>query len=303
MKKYFIEMGFWGRLFVFLTLTVFMMLGAVIVGDIIAYFIFGRDAIYKMEVPVVQLLQTFLAIGLFLLPTVVMVRLCCEGSLWDNLMVSRRPKLLPLAVCVGAMVVSAPLVTWLQEVNLQMTLPDSMAAIEDWMREREASANEMVRKLTESPDVSCFVINIFVLALLPGLCEEMFFRVGVQTRLLGDKTRIRGYWAVVLAAVLFSALHLQFFGFLPRMVLGAVLGIILLITGNVWYSVLAHFANNIIAVTEAYIEARGVELTQPQWMETWWAVVLSAVATALMLVLLYRIEKKSKNALKFREMA
>ena len=303
MKKYFIEMGFWGRLFVFLTLTVFMMLGAVIVGDIVAYFIFGRDAIYKMEVPVVQLLQTFLAIGLFLLPTVVMVRLCCEGSLWDNLMVSRRPKLLQLAVCVGAMVVSAPLVTWLQEVNLQMTLPDSMAAIEDWMREREASANEMVRKLTESPDVSCFVINIFVLALLPGLCEEMFFRVGVQTRLLGDKTRIRGYWAVVLAAVLFSALHLQFFGFLPRMVLGAVLGIILLITGNVWYSVLAHFANNIIAVTEAYIEARGVELTQPQWMETWWAVVLSAVATALMLVLLYRIEKKSKNALKFREMA
>ena len=183
-----------------------------------------------------------------------------------------------------------------------MTLPDSMAAIENWMREREEAAGEVVRKLTESPDALNFVVNIFVLAILPGLSEEMFFRLGVQTRLFCDKTRIRGYWAVVLTAVLFSALHLQFFGFLPRVVLGAVLGIILMITGNLWYSVLAHFANNMIAVTVAYIEARGVEMVLPQWMESWWAVSLSAAATAAMLVLLYRIEKKSKNALNFREM-
>jgi len=298
MKKYFLEMGFWGRLFVFLTLTVFLMLGAVVVGDILAVLIYGKNAMVAMEVPVVQFLQTFLSIGLFLLPPVFMVRLCCEGSLWDNLMVSKPPRLLPLLVCIAAMVVSEPMVSWLEEVNMRMTLPESMSALENWMREREQSAADIIRKLTESPDTLNYVTNLGVLALLPGLCEEMFFRVGVQTRLFGDKTRIRGVWAVVLTAVLFSALHLQFFGFLPRMVLGVVLGMFLLITGNVWYSIAAHFVNNMIAVTLGC----GSDVQQPQWMETWWAVLISAVATVAMLWLLWRIEKKSKNALKFREM-
>lgn len=298
MRKYFIETGFWGRLFVFMCLTVFLMLGAVIMGDILAVLIFGKDAMVAMEVPVVQFLQTFLSIGLFLLPPVFMVRLCCEGSLLDNLMVSKPPRLLPLLVCIAAMVVSEPMVSWLEEVNMRMTLPESMSALENWMREREQSAADIIRKLTESPDTLNYVTNLGVLALLPGLCEEMFFRVGVQTRLFGDKTRIRGVWAVVLTAVLFSALHLQFFGFLPRMVLGVVLGMFLLITGNVWYSIAAHFVNNMIAVTLGC----GSDVQQPQWMETWWAVLISAVATVAMLWLLWRIEKKSKNALKFREM-
>lgn len=291
MRKYFIETGFWGRLFVFMCLTVFLMLGAVIMGDILAVLIFGKDAMVAMEVPVVQFLQTFLSIGLFLLPPVLMVRLCCEGSLGDNLMVSKPPRPLPLLVCIAAIVVSEPMVSWLEEVNMRMTLPDSMSAIEDWMREREQSAADIVRKLTAPPDTLNYIINLGVLALLPGLCEEMFFRVGVQTRLFADKTRIRGIWAVVVTAVLFSALHLQFFGFLPRMVLGAVLGIFLMITGNAWYSIVAHFVNNMIALTLG----SGSQVQQPQWMETWWAILMSAVATSAMLWLLWRIEKMTKK--------
>lgn len=291
MRKYFIETGFWGRLFVFMCLTVFLMLGAVIMGDILAVLIFGKDAMVAMEVPVVQFLQTFLSIGLFLLPPVLMVRLCCEGSLGDNLMVSKPPRPLPLLVCIAAIVVSEPMVSWLEEVNMRMTLPDSMSSIEDWMREREQSAADIVRKLTAPPDTLNYIINLGVLALLPGLCEEMFFRVGVQTRLFADKTRIRGVWAVVMTAVLFSALHLQFFGFLPRMVLGAVLGMFLMITGNAWYSIVAHFVNNMIALTLG----SGSQAQQPQWMETWWAIVMSAVATSAMLWLLWRIEKMTKK--------
>ena len=302
MKNFFVGMGFWGRLFVFLSLTVFLMLGAVIMGDIIAFLVYGKDAMVRMDVPVVQMLQTFLAIGLFLLPPFFMVLLCCEGSVWDNLTVSKRPDWRLLLISVATMVVAMPMVSWLEELNSHMTLPDGMSAIEDWMRDKEDSANKLVLKLTQSPDTLNYVINIIVLALLPALCEEMYFRVGVQTRLLGDKTRIQGYLAAVLAAVLFSALHLQFFGFLPRMVLGAVLGIMLVITGNVWYSVLAHFFNNLCAVTLAYMVARGVEMEQQQWIESGWAALLSAAATAAMLVLLYRTEKISKNALKFREM-
>ncbi|MCR5454944.1 MAG: CPBP family intramembrane metalloprotease [Bacteroidales bacterium] len=300
MKKYFLEMGFWGRLFVFLALTVFLMLGSIIIGDIVAFFVFGQDAMLAMEAPVVQLLQTFMAIGLFLLPPIFMVMLCCEGSLWDNLMVSKRPNWRTMALCIAIMIVSAPLVSWLEEVNLRMKLPDSMASIETWMREREDAASGILNKLTKSADPICFVINLLVLAVLPGLSEEMFFRVGLQTRLFGDKTRIQGYWAAIATAVLFSALHMQFFGFLPRMVLGAILGIMVLYSGNVWYSIAAHFFNNMIAVTIAYMEACGVEMQSPKWIETWWAALLSASATVAMIMLLYKVEKKSKKTLNFR---
>ncbi len=297
MRKYFLEMGFWGRLFVFVSLATFLLVFAAIVGDIVAFYVFGKDAMVRMDAPVLQLLQTFMAVGLFLLPPVLMVRLCCDGSWGGNLMVSRRPKLLQLLVCIAAVIAASPLVSWLEDVNLQMSLPESMSSVEDWMREREASAAKTVEKLTSSPDPWCFVANILVLALLPGLCEEMFFRVGVQTRLFDDKTRIRGYWSVVLTAVLFSAFHLQFFGFLPRFALGVVLGIFLLLTGNAWYSVLAHFVNNMVVVTAAYMTARGVEMSQPQWLATWWAALLSALALSGLIVLLNKIEKKSKNAL------
>ena len=303
MKKYFLELGFWGRLFVFVTLAAFLLVFSAIVGDIVAFYVFGKDAMVRMDAPVVQLLQTFLAVGLFLLPPVLMTWLCCDGRLGDNLMVSRRPRLLQLLVCVAAIVAASPLVTWLEDVNLQMSLPESMSSIETWMREREASAAKVVEKLTASPDPWNFAANLFVLAFLPGLCEEIFFRVGVQTRLFDDKTRIRGYWAVALTAVLFSAFHLQFFGFLPRLALGVVLGIFLLLTGNVWYSVSAHFVNNMVVVTSAYLTARGVEMVQPQWIGTWWAALISALATAGLVAVLYKLEKKSKNALKFRDKA
>ena len=295
MRNIFFKLGFWGRGFVLLCLTVFLLLAAIVIGELTAVFIYGRDAVAHSDVEVMLWLQSIMAIGLFLLPPVLMIKLCCEGSLWSNMMAARPPKMLPLLVCVGAIIVSAPLVSWLEDINLRMTLPECMQPVENWMRAREDAAAELVGRFTNTPDTMRYVVNILVLALLPALCEEMYFRVGVQTRLFGDKSGIRGYWAVILTAALFSALHLQFYGFLPRMVLGALLGAMLLITGNVWYSVLAHFVNNMIAVTIAYIDARGVELSQPQWMESWWMALLSGTVTVGMMLLLSNIEKKEKK--------
>lgn len=302
MNKYFHAFGFWGRLYVLLILTVFLLIGSVILGEVVAYITFGQAAMKAQETSVLQLIQVFTSIGPFLLPAVIMVLLCCEGPLRSNLMMSKRFSWRSLAICIAIIIVSVPFVSWLEDVNLHMRLPDCMSAIETWMREREDAASELLKKFTDSSDVFVFIINILTLALLPGICEEMYFRVGVQTRLFCDKTRIQGYWAVILTAVLFSAIHLQFFGFLPRMVLGAILGIMLLLTGNVWYSVAAHFFNNTIALTIAYIEAHGEKVEQPQWIESWWAALLSAAAVVAMLVLLDRVEKKSKNSLIFRQM-
>ncbi len=297
MSKYFSQMGFWGRLFVFLSLTSMLLVGSAIVCDIAAVLIFGRDAVAHQEVGVLQFFQACISIGIFLVPTVVFVRLCCDGGLWANLKVDRAPGLVKLAVCLGMMVVSMPMVSWLEDYNLHIRLPESLAGIENWARAREDAANLLVKKLTGSDDIVRLVINIIVLAVVPALCEEMYFRVGMQSHLFEEKTRMGRWWSVVAAAVLFSALHLQFFGFLPRFVLGAMLGMMLAITGNVWYSVCAHFFNNTFAVVAAYKEATGQEIEISAWFQSPWMAVLSAVGCAALMVVLYKIEKNAKKTL------
>src|SRR6185437_15872902 len=86
------------------------------------------------------------------------------------------------------------------------------------------------------------IINLLVMAFMAALSEEIFFRGLLQQMLI--KNKINAHVAIVITAILFSAFHLQFFGFIPRMVLGY----LYYITQNLWVSIIAHFCNNAFAV-------------------------------------------------------
>jgi membrane protease YdiL (CAAX protease family) len=90
------------------------------------------------------------------------------------------------------------------------------------------------------------VVNVVIIALLPAIAEEMCFRSGLQ-RILIQLTR-NPWVGIVLTAVLFSALHMQFLGFLPRMFLGIVLGAFYWFSGSIYTSMIAHFVNNAVQV-------------------------------------------------------
>ena len=139
------------------------------------------------------------------------------------------------------------------------------------------------------------VINLGLIALIPAVGEELLFR-GIIQRLFykwsGD-VHI-GVW---IAAILFSALHGQFFGFLPRMMLGAVLGYLLVWSGSLWLPIFVHMVNNGGAVIVAYLINRG---SVPQDVETIGAkgqatsVFVSIVLTGVLLFLIYRREKRRR---------
>jgi len=95
------------------------------------------------------------------------------------------------------------------------------------------------------------ISNLFVVAFMAGLSEEIFFRGFIQRLFIENK--LNHHLAIWFTAILFSAIHLQFFGFVPRVLLGAVLGYLYFYSGNLWLSIIAHTVNNGFAVVMAYI--------------------------------------------------
>lgn len=142
-------------------------------------------------------------------------------------------------------------------LNSQMHLPAGLSAVEQWARQLEDSAAAQVNALLGVSSIGGLIVNILIIGVLTGFCEELFFR-GTLQRVLTSHGRNR-HVAVWVAAFIFSALHFQFFGFLPRMILGAFFGYIFMWTGSIWASALAHAIFNSITVVEVWLLHRGVQ--------------------------------------------
>jgi membrane protease YdiL (CAAX protease family) len=147
----------------------------------------------------------------------------------------RRPEIRTVLAGVFLILVSMPLVLFVYQINKALPLPESFRLLED-------QTNDAIKGLLQMENPLELIANLTLIALLPAIGEELVFRGVVQQQLL---RRIHQPWiALVLTAVIFSFIHFQFEGFLPRMLLGLLLGWLYWRTGNFWVPVAAHFANN-----------------------------------------------------------
>jgi uncharacterized protein len=152
-----------------------------------------------------------------------------------------------------------------------------------WAREIEESLAEGVRYITQFTSTSDFVFAFIVIAILPAIGEEIVFRGLIQNDFYRATRNI--HVAIWVSAVLFSAIHIQFFGFFPRMLLGALFGYLYYWSGNLWVAVLAHFVNNGFTVVAFYLYQKGMTEIDLEKVEStpWQLVVFSTVGTALLL--------------------
>lgn len=161
-------------------------------------------------------------------------------------------------------IIGFPFLNELVYWNTQMHLPVWMAGVEGWMRELETTAGAQVDTLLGVRSIGALIVNILIIGVLTGFCEEIFFR-GMLQRLLGSHGMNR-HLAVWLAAFIFSLMHLQFFGFFPRLVLGAFFGYIFLWTGSIWASATAHAIFNSITIVTVWLTCRGVDASTVEQM-------------------------------------
>jgi len=154
--------------------------------------------------------------------------------------------IIPIIACIGF---------W----NDKIELPGFMHHIEVWMREMEESNKKVLQLLTTHSTFPVLILNIFVMALFPALFEEFFFRGTLQP--FFSKWFAKKHIAIIVTAFIFSTIHFQFFGFIPRFLLGIYLGYLFLWGKSLWLPVIAHFLHNALSVIFDYMaQQRGIDV-------------------------------------------
>ena len=221
------------------------------------FFLPNRDGLVGMKW--LQLLQS---VATFLLPAL------AGAYLWSNtpmqwLHLNKKPSWQEALAAVVVMLLAIPGINLLSAWNQQMVLPEWMSGIEQWMRMQEDAAAQLTEQFLRVDTVGGLLVNIGLMALLPAVGEELTFRGVVQ----GMFTRNR-HVAIWATAAIFSFVHMQFYGFLPRMLLGAMFGYMLWWTGSLWVPMLMHFVNNCAAVVVAYLAYNHLEEGRAEMLDT-----------------------------------
>ncbi len=268
--------------FVFVGAIIFTLIGAIAGGvifglpDLMRFF--GGDMAANIEL--VKLIQIFSSIGMFVVPAIVFARVQQPGGWLDYLKLESIQPVLALLTVV-LMFSSLPLIELFAVLNEQMNLPDFMNGLESWMKSKEDQMAELTRQLLVMNSVNALLLNLLMLAVIPAIGEEFIFR-GCLQRIFLRMTN-KNHLAIWLTAIVFSAIHVQFFGFLPRMLLGALFGYLLVWSNNLWLPIIAHFINNATAVITAYIfQQQGKSFDEITVAEPsgWPIYLLSFLATA-----------------------
>ena len=239
--------------------------------------------------------QVVQSIGLFVAPAVVLGWLY-HGNFYDYLQLNHTTKFTSYLYAGVSILVMIPLINYIGEINSQMKLPESLSGLENWMRTMEDAAKVLTDKFMKVESISGLLFNVFMIAVLPALGEELMFR-GVIQRIFTTMTK-NYHWGIWIGAFIFSAFHMQFYGFLPRVLLGAMFGYLLVWTGTIWVPILAHFVNNTMGVVGYYLIDKGsISKDIEQWgtgPEQFPLVLFSLAFTGLLLFLIYRNSMKTK---------
>ena len=274
-----------------LSLGIFSVLSIVLVSAVFHLPVLSNPAILTQTnqpdvVPALKLMQVMQAFGIFIVPALVFARLE-SASPMSYLSLNKKP-LLYSAFCVALLMLGAqPLINWMAEMNNHMPAPQ-------WMHQAEQDAERITEIFLKMNSSSDLLVNLLMIGFIPAVGEELLFRGALQPLL--QKLTKNPHLGIWLSAILFSALHMQFLGFFPRMFMGAAFGYMLWWSGSIWLPVIGHFVNNAGAVLIAYM-VQGNNVSQE--LETVGAgahgVIYVPVSLLFVSILFVAIRKREKE--------
>ena len=270
--------------FTFISALLFSMLSIIIVGN---------DLNNIDSLKITQFIQS---VGIFILPPLFMAFMR-SAKPFELLKINRRPDFRSAMYAIIAMVIAIPAINLLGEINHMIKFPQSLSLIEDYLIEMEQRAEELTNTMLSVNSVSGLIVNLGLIAVIPAIGEELFFRGTIQ-RLLQDKMKM--HVAVWVTALIFSSIHFQFYGFIPRLLMGAFLGYLFAWTQNLWVPILAHFTNNALAVVFYYLKNTGqttVDIENVGKSETYLFGIISIVIALVWIFLFRPIEKKRSESI------
>jgi len=242
-----------------------------------------------------KIIQIFSALGGFIVPAIICTVLISRRPI--NYMGLNKTGNIGVMLLGGVLMLLAfPLINYLGELNSRLQLPPSMKSIQDLIQAGEDEANKISNAFILHQSFKGLLLNLFMMAFVAAVAEELFFRATLQKMLIKGTGNIHiGIW---LTAIIFSAVHAEFFGFVPRMLMGAYLGYLFVWSGSIWVSIFAHFLNNGTVVFISFLEERNLVSKKIEDFgnnsSQFGYVMASTVIVAILVYVIYRIENRKE---------
>jgi hypothetical protein len=208
----------------------------------------------SVNISLLKFYQSIYSIGMFIIPPFIIAFLL-SSKIRQYLFFENRAKFSAILLATFTIIASLPLINLLAQINSYLSLPEFLSGIEEWMKNSEEQAKVVTEKFLVMTSISDLLINLLVIAVIPAIGEELLFR-GVLQGMFGKLTK-NIHWGIIITAFLFAALHMQFYGLLPRMAMGILFGYLLIWSGSLWVPVIAHLVNNGMAVITKYYIDKG----------------------------------------------
>ncbi|HEX2608380.1 MAG TPA: CPBP family intramembrane glutamic endopeptidase [Flavisolibacter sp.] len=298
MQTYLKSKPVWAQLLLFLGLSfglflVLSFIGIAILSSLTGVSIFQLQDIDKWDTSNPNLI-TFIRgtllvqfLGLFLIPTLLFAYFSDpKPARYLGLKAPQDPLYWILGILV--MVAAIPMVEYSGWINQQL-IP---AGSQKWMKALEEEAAKQIQFMLKKHTLGELFKNLIFISLFAGIGEELFFR-GVLQRLFIRATR-SPWVGIVIAAALFSAFHFQFFGFIPRLLLGILLGVIYWYSGSLWPSIIAHFAYDALIIVLAYFNPSMLENPDATLMKPGQMLPMALISTVLTALLVWHMMRRSK---------
>ncbi|MCR4872570.1 MAG: CPBP family intramembrane metalloprotease [Bacteroidales bacterium] len=284
------EKPYWLQLIV---LALFMLGGMLVfssLGTLLVTLIYHTPNMMESAYPVtaIRITQTLTTIGTFLVPALLFAY--CQDRRWFGYNAADRiPKQSMVNMVLVLSVTLLPVVGVLSAFN-QNIMPQE-GAVAEFMRDLEEAANHILEVVTSQRSSWDLISNILVFAVLAGICEEFFFQGALQP-LLMNWTR-NPHVGILLTALIFSALHFQFYGFIPRFLLGLYLGYLFYWSRSLWLPILAHVLHNALSILVDFtLQGRGIDTDSMQFTDMRGSLPTAAACaliSAMAIVYLWRI--------------
>lgn len=261
-----------------------IMLAALVYDLDIESFFQGGKVNTAMVSPLLLLQAATTFIGLILFPVIHITQLEHKSL---SPFFAGHPQLGQVLVMVCLLGLAFPLaISPITEWNADLQFPRFLSGFENWAREQEEAMGEMTRILTDFNTVGGLAVAIIVIGVLPAIGEELAFRGLIQNELWRGTNNI--HIAVWASALVFSAIHMQFFGFVPRVMLGALFGYLYYWSGNLIVPIVAHFVNNTFSIVLIYLSnIKVIEMDVRETDSAPWGWVLPSLL--LVAILLYQL--------------
>lgn len=282
----------------FLLLAAFAMMMLLVVSIVILIIFGARYTSIYAQLSTIALQNVLI----FMAPVVILALMCYfseKRPVAQTLWMTKAPTFKSIALVVLVYIVALPAMNWLVAWNEGIHLPQALNGLEKMLHDMEDTAQALTQDLMLTKTWDGMIVRFMLVGVLTGIGEEMFFRAG----LLGSMhfSRVQRHVAVWTVAFIFSAIHMQFFGFFPRMLIGAWFGYVMLWSGEVWTPIIGHSLNNGLVVVftfltnnkfinENVIDTLGV----PDKGQKPWLAIGSMLVTALVIWLFMR-KKNNKE--------